>query len=134
MREIKFRGKRKDNGEWVYGVVVQGNFFTFIVTRIKTINKNLFTDLVYHEVDPETVGQFTGLLDKNGREVFEGDVCSFKFEWQDRVEEVIFMGGSFALGWCISLRQSQIDEHKEVRSTIEIIGNIYENPDLLQQK
>ena len=74
MREILFRGKRMDNGEWVEG----GYFFHYGECRI--VAEGTVSDYIIHyPVDPATVGQFTGLL-ANGKRIFEGDVCRFR-EW-----------------------------------------------------
>lgn len=64
MREIKFRGKRLDNGKWVYGYLADENYINDI---------NTF-DLSSIEVDSDTVGQYTGLNDANGKEIYEGDI------------------------------------------------------------
>lgn len=109
MREILFRGKRVDSGEWEIG-----NYSYDIPRRCHYIN-NL-------EVLPETVGQFTGLCDKNGVKIFEFDVV----EMWDKFHEIKFMNGAFEFIKSDGKRQNMIDT-----TICTIIGNIHDNTELI---
>ena len=126
MREIKFRGM-KANGEWVVGY-----YLVHIPTdehKIHYLSKILGMSTAI--VDKKTVGQFTGLLDKNGKEIFEGDVLIREDKWiAEVVRRVTEDSSGFNLkyktrGWPGFSGFFQLD-------TLEIIGNIYENPELIK--
>lgn len=129
MREIKFRGKRVDNGEWVVGDY----------TRYSNKKSIIMVDLLEEEdywVSSETVGQYTGLKDKNGKEIYEGDIVAFEdsdggYEYPDlAVNTGIVEYGE--LGFYFTNRVAvEMDDFyiKDGRcDEVEVIGNIYENP------
>ena len=128
MREILFRGKRKDNGEWETG--------SLIIIRDGCSDKEVFiADKMtgYHTpVIPETVGQYTGLTDKNGRKIFEGDIIKGKVHevngYRDRRGVVEYHG----VGFIMNLEPNSWYDQKNIPFDCEIIGNIYDNPELLE--
>lgn len=127
MREIKCRGKRTDNGEWVYGnlVYMQG-LGAFWTTGIQMHSGDGFRSWVTVAVNPETVGQYTGLKDKSGVEVYEGDVCNHygRFGLEKGVIKFLRYGFHVVLDGGYAFK---IDEFH-----LEVIGNIYEHSHLLE--
>ncbi len=119
MRDIRFRGKRED--EWFYGdlITVDGDSF-------------IFDDGEWNFVDPETVGEYTGLTDKNGTKVFEGDIV--KFYTQGNETRGVVFWDSFArdrtIGFAIGSGSSTFTLNPI--KNVEVIGNKWDNADLLE--
>lgn len=154
MRNIKFRAKRTDTKNWVYGHYLTApltveNFGTgFITTRDqKRINCIADFNGVLFEIDRETLGHFTGLLDKNGKEIFEGDIIK---ETHDQLRGYIYSKAHKVSNysyisqviWCnmyhCFMVNRTIDNKKEEdrmfplnNYNVERIGNIFDNPELL---
>lgn len=139
MREILFRGKRKDNDEWVYGYYVfddSGQITEEPTAYIYYLNTHpCGFNLIPYEVIPETVGQYTGLTDKNGQKIFEGDIVKIKTSSNGcetteitRVGYDIKFCGFFPMHWEESC--DGCDCYFSIKE-IEIIGNIHDNPELL---
>jgi len=132
MREIKFRGKRFDNGKWESGDLLenQGRNFIYHATSESTIEDNDDGRIVVVavEVDPATVGQYTGLKDKNGEEICEGDALTDKFgsigvvEWRNCGFVVNFGDVD------IFLISDCFDDSYQMWA----IGNMHDNPELLK--
>lgn len=123
-REIKFRGKRIDNGEWVYGDLLQPTEICDIyeIANCKSI------DGTRYEVIPETIGQYTGLHDKNEKEIYEGDILK-SIKWND-IYLVKYIGTAFYLCRKGNNGFNKITTWNNTEKS-EVIGNIYDNPELL---
>lgn len=139
MREILFRGKRKDNGEWVYGYYCK---YGYTGKEKHYIIPSYASDLYAIEVIPETVGQYTGLPDKNGKKIFKGDIVVTKYKLGRGgyyVFEVYYNENlcQFALtinsGSYTKNKQYDWLQLTELKANkIEVIGNIHDNPELLK--
>lgn len=129
MREILFRGKRIANGKRVEGcLVIDKTKDCFILpTTTEHWGGGEFSEC--YQVDPTTVGQYTGLQDKNGKRIFEGDIvegCDYTED--DGYGVVVWFDGAFEVGngqWCGSFHENYNGYE------FEIIGNIHDNPELL---
>lgn len=131
MREILFRGKTKHGGEWVYGGVCCSAGNTIIVS----FSERILTTIEGKRVLPETVGQYTGLTDKNGKKIFEGDIVKA----QDDIYGSVYCDG--IVGAVIFDETAFFIETPNVIDTVylfnecavyEVIGNIHDNPELLE--
>ena len=134
-----FRGKRKDNGECVYGNLIKRKIWAseFYVIRVED---NGFDSYVEYEVIPETVGEFTGLVNVGGRKIFEGDIA----QWENRRfvvrRECDTLGGSWSdtayildeIGVSGGMSFEDTIDELNCEICVEIIGNIHDDPELLK--
>lgn len=152
MREILFRGKRKDNGEWVEGHYLKGDNFNFIVpVKSKgsySINDNTVSIDPCCPVIPETIGQYTGVMDKNDKKIFEGDILKFgdfivfvvwngeTLAWECQKADDIYNSCHYQIckdHWgLIELGHIAAEPYITGEMTTEIIGNIHDNPEFLK--
>ena len=128
MREILFRGKRIDNGEWVYG------YYIAVFSHSIVDNRG-----VAFEVESKTIGQYTGLTDKNGKKIFEGDICKgneysdednlfiIKYgnyktdDWKEK-----YVSNTYQFGWYAEFINTKKQVHLVSPNGIEVIGNIFD--------
>jgi uncharacterized phage protein (TIGR01671 family) len=137
-REIKFRGKRAYSGEWVFGNLIQGKNGKKYIIPFDWVEEDGHHLEINSDIpvftDQKTIGQFTGLHDKNGKEIYEEDILRcLDADGEYYNTEVKWNGGSFmvevngcdydytVIGWAMN---NEIEE-------LEIIGNIYDNPKIL---
>lgn len=129
MREILFRGIDEGTNEWVYGYYYEKpcefckekGYYIFDDTTISRYN-----------VIPETIGQYTGLTDKNGKKIFEGDICKIKgVPLVDEIPFVVEWNEDYS-GWFWRDLEYYDTITPEIAKTAHIIGNIHDNPELLK--
>lgn len=127
-REILFRGKRVDNEMWIYGDLLQSTD----IVNCTEISENTGMGVRY-DIIPETVGQYTGLTDKNGTKIFEGDII--KYKTVSYYFENLVVAWSFDYVRWIVCNDIKCQKYPmDINFEYEIIGNIYNNPELLKER
>ena len=138
-----YRGKRKDNGEWVEGAYYKQTLYYgdpcekhYIITSTESLDYDQV--LEYYEVDPETVGEHIGMTDKKGKKIFEGDVIrtiTFGFDCDKFITEIKFGACSGVQGFYLANGRGMFyfgQTDLTVMDDTEVIGNRFDNPELLQ--
>lgn len=150
MRELKFRGFNKFKNKWTYGypcnkpnALITEFRFDEKLDEFVCCNENCRQDIFrYEDIEEGTLGQFTGVRDKNKNEIYEGDIVKFavfdlsfdsdenveKFEKRYEKDEVVFTNGRFIAGVKYGSNESLA-----LMQELEVVGNIYENPELLER-
>ena len=139
-REILFKAKRKDNGEWVEGSLINTKKGVAYIIRSKSKafipkGKNIICSAECYEIDPDTICQFTGLTDKNGKKIWENDICDRKEKYP---EIVAYNKGdwqldySYAFGKEMHSNACNLGFYACERNCVEVVGNIFDNADLLE--
>ena len=152
MREIKFRGKMIPENEWIYGTLLRipappycwgenppkDKYYIQFADPRYMPDWGLPYKMVQGEVNPETIGQYTGLKDKNGKEIYEGDIIQDDF--YEQKTEVVFLEGAFWLDYKEDFekygtqhKKYQLIGNYDSERVLEVIGTIYDNPELLEE-
>ncbi len=125
-REIRFRGKRVDNGEWVYGSLVIENEKRFIIDKTAIAYKQgtngvntIYREKDIHQVFLETARQYTGMEDRNGKDIYEGDIVYS--EHYGQTEEIKW----YTSGYWIN----NGDQGFHLPSILEVVGNVHDTPE-----
>ena len=126
MREILFRGKSTKTSEWVQGDLIHRKIWSSQLQVIR-VEDNGFDNFTEYEVIPETVGQYTGLTDKNGTKIFEGDICKHRSNYSGEyiISVVTYTDGQF-------LAMADNNSGFNLSDNLKVIGNIHDNPELLK--
>ncbi len=135
MREYKFQGKNKDIG-WVYGQLaydINGN--TYIIKEVELdssygLEETILYATMWYRVDKNTVGQYTGLKDKNGKEIYEGDVVKVFTSKKWRIGKIIYEHSGFTID-VTNNKELEYGRTDILENLTEVIGNIYDNSDCL---
>lgn len=137
MREILFRAKRIDNGEWVSGYYVYDYAHNaHFIFKNQFVCPNCINDrridysVCDYEIDPDTLCQYTGLKDKNGNRIWENDIVRIENSMDEGIGNIEFYGGMWYVDGEPSNSLHDIVEYDD--GELEVIGNIFDTPELLK--
>ena len=143
MREILFRGKRLDGGGWVEGSLYSTDTDAFILNALSTYAGSDYKQAFGDAVDPDTVGQYTGLFDKNGKRIFEGDVlqcgdikCVAAFGEYRHVDKAAdYPNGDVGFHVAFVCRESALSKRNDIVFWVRhgdagVVGNVHDSPEL----
>ena len=130
MREILFRGKHVLDGRWIEGFY-NGVRPDLATMQTKECHRILSLKSLAYDVAPDTIGQYTGLTDKNGKKIFEGDILRIR---GDKEHPVLVVFHDF--GWVCVMKNQKYYRHRIENNSekYEVIGNIRDNPELMEDK
>ena len=146
-REIIFKGKKVDNGEWIEGYLFDDGMLgekrmfigKLVIAPYEGPIRGKWTGLAngFDEVDPDTICEYTGLTDKNGKRIWENDICDRK----EKYPEVVKMTDgdwtldySYAIGRDYGNRYCNLGFYVNERKCVEVVGNIFDNPELAKEE
>lgn len=144
MKKLTVRGistHEESKGEWKRGYLIEDEGMSYIINGVVEANDEYISIGEWCSVDPETLGLSTGLFDKNGTEIFEGDIVKryrspfLKAEWEYQIETVVKREACLVLGKKFGKNFATMSFGSPFTKgdLLEVIGNVYENPELLEE-
>ena len=132
MRDILFRGKDAESSKWLYGWVFGGKAESIIELDTQYVSEEGVEAYYTSVVIPETVGQYTGLDDKNGVKIFEGDVVRYLNSIESGNGVVISDSCAFLFNWIDIDETDSLLRHFQCSEELEVIGNVHDNSELME--
>ena len=136
MREILFKAKRINNGEWVEGYY-QKRYDLLGNEEHLIFHADSYNVWEYAEIIPETLCQFTGLCDKNGNKIWENDIVTCQTKYGGDIGKIVFHNGKFCVLWNSTYhysRNGKCENYYDINTKNSVKGNVFDNPELLQEK